>query len=320
MREWLQKRRLIPGILGLLIVAAVGTWGYLRSRDDPDPGVLEASGRVEGDQAAVGAKIAGRIINLPVREGQVLETSQVIAQLSSEQAKARLEQAEHDLHMARELLFTAEARRLEAQANRERAEEDYLRYRDLLADGAIAPQIVDQARATFNAAIGAEKATQGEIEAGRARIQLAEAGRMLAEANLADTRVLAPFPGTVLRRLVQEGEVVAAGTPLITLVDLAKLYAKVYVAQGEMGKIKIGDPARVYTDAFPKRYFEAAVSEVSERAEFTPRDIHMKDERATLVFAVKLALKNPEGFLKPGMPVDARIRWVPESAWGDGLE
>ncbi len=69
-----------------------------------------------------------------------------------------------------------------------------------------------------------------------------------------------------------------------------------------------------------KRFFEATVSEVSERAEFTPRDIHMKDERANLVFAVKLAIKNPEGILKPGMPIDARIRWVADSVWGDGLE
>lgn len=113
---------------------------------------------------------------------------------------------------------------------------------------------------------------------------------------------------------------VAPGTPLVTFVDLSRLYAKIYVGQGELGKIRIGDPARVYADAFPKRYFEAIVSEVSEQAEFTPRDVHMKDERVNLVFSVKLAIKNPEGVLKPGMPVDARIRWDPDSSWGDALE
>jgi HlyD family secretion protein len=158
------------------------------------------------------------------------------------------------------------------------------------------------------------------VETARAQIESAEAGRRLARANLNDAKVVAPFGGTVLKKLVEAGEVVAAGTPLVTLVDLARLYAKVYVAEGDLGKVKLGDPARVYTDAFPRRYFAAIAAEVSQQAEFTPRDVHMKDERAKLVFAVKLAIQNPEGILKPGMPVDARLRWSPQAPWGDGLE
>jgi HlyD family secretion protein len=160
------------------------------------------------------------------------------------------------------------------------------------------------------------RATVGTL---RAQIESAEAEVTLARANLADTRVVAPFAGTVLKKLVERGEVVAAGTPLVTLVDLSKLYAKVYVAEGDLGKIKVGDAGRVYTDAFPRRYFDAAVGEVAQQAEFTPRDIHMKEERVKQVFAVKLALRNAEGVLKPGMPADARIRWRPGTPWGDGL-
>ncbi len=105
-----------------------------------------------------------------------------------------------------------------------------------------------------------------------------------------EARVAAPFGGSVLRKFVEAGEVVAAGTPLVTLVDLSKLHAKVYVAEAEIG------------------------------AEFTPRDVHMKDERAKQVFAVTLAVGDAEGVLEPGMPVGARIRWSPEARWGDGLE
>ncbi len=320
MREWSTRKHLALVTLGLLIVSALGVWIHLSSSDDPDPGILEASGRIEGDQAAVGTKLGGRIAHLPIREGQALEAGQLIAELSSEQAAAQLQQAEHDLHMAREQLGTARARLLQAAANREQAEHDYLRYRELLADGAIAPQVVDQARAAFDAARAAEKADGREIEVAQARIQSAEAGRALAQANVADTRVMAPFAGTVLRKLVEKGEVVAAGTPLVTFVDLLNLHVKVYVPERDIGKVKLGDPCRVYVDAFPKRFFEAKVSEVSQQAEFTPRDIHMKDERVKLVFAVKLAITNPEGLLKPGMPADARIRWKPEASWGDGLD
>lgn len=320
MREWLRSRNPTLGILALVIVAAVGVWAYLSSPDDPTAGILEASGRIEGDQAAVGAKIGGRVVRLPVREGQAVEAGQLIAELSSDQARAQLEQAEHDLHLAREQFATAEAGLVQAVAERNRAEKDYVRYRELLADGAIAPQIVDQARASFEAARAAQDGSSRQIEAAKARIQSAEAGLALAKANLADTRVVGPFSGTILRKFVEEGEVVAAGTPLVTFVDLSKLYVKVYVPEQDIGKVKLGNPARVYVDAFPKRFFEAMVSEVSQQAEFTPRDIHMKDERVKLVFAVKLSLRNPEGFLKPGMPADARIRWKAESPWGDGLE
>lgn len=394
---WLTKRGLVLATLGLLILGIVATWAYLRSSADPSPGILEASGRIEGDQAAVGAKIGGRIVRLPVREGQHLEAGQRIAELSSEQARAQLQQADHDLHMAREQLDEAQARaaalereveaagtsvrlseqespariaeaeaavdlararRGQAQAERERAEKDFLRYRELLADGAIAPQMVDRARAAFDAARAGEEAARkgvaqarerlrlartgaltvelrkkeveqarerlrearAAVEVARARIQSSEARRALAQANVADTSVVAPFTGTLLRKLVEEGEVVAAGTPLVTFLDLSKLHVKAYIPDRDIGKVRLGNPARVYVDAFPHRFFEATVAEVSQQAEFTPRDIHMKDERVKLVFAVKLALNNPEGFLKPGMPADARIRWKADAPWGDGLE
>jgi HlyD family secretion protein len=386
-------------VLGVLLVLALGAaalWIFWPASTIV-PGILEVSGRVEGDQAAIGARIGGRVIHLPVREGQTLKANEIIAELSSEQAKAKVEEADHDLHTAREqveqaaaqiavlereiktretavrlaekeskarireakaALEVARARLPQAEAERQRTEKDFSRYQELSAKDLIAPQQVDYAKAAFHSARAEEEVARKQIaqvveslelaqamaidvelrsrevdqakerlreavaasKAAKARVQSFQARKLQAEADLRETRVFAPFDGTILRRLVQEGQVVAPGTPLVTYVDLSQLYAKVYVAQGELGKIKIDDPARVYTDAFPKRYFEATVSEVSERAEFTPRDVHMKDERVNLVFAVKLAIKNPQGVLKPGMPVDARLRWDPESAWGDGLD
>lgn len=320
MRDRFRSRRLPIGSVGLVLVVAFGVWVYLSSSDNPKPGILEASGRIEGDQAAVGAKIGGRIVRLPIREGQALEAGQLIAEISSDQARAQLEQAEHDLHMAREQLAMAQAHFRQAEADRKKAEKDYVRYRELLTDKAIARQVADQARAAFDAAKAGQEAAAKQIEAAKARIQSAEAGQALAQANLNDTKVTAPFSGTVLRKLVQEGEVVAAGTPIVTFVDLSKLHVKVYLPERDIGKVKLGNPCRVYVDAFPERFFEAMISEVSQQAEFTPRDIHMKDERVKLVFAVKLALMNPEGLLKPGMPADARIRWKVDTRWADGLD
>jgi HlyD family secretion protein len=378
------------GILALIL------WLVLRSTP-PAAGVLEVNGRIEGDQAAVGAKVGGEIVRLAVREGDQVAAGALIAQLASEQAQARLDEAEHTVHTAREQLNAAQARvttvqsegetaqtairlaqqesqawigeaqaaleaaraRLrQAEADLEKAANDYTRYRALFAKKVVAAQQLDTAKAAYEGSQAAaeaarEQVTQAQktlerasasrvtvdlrrqeaqtarerlaearaaVETAHARLQTAEASLRLAQANLNDTRVLAPFAGTVLRRFVEPGEVVAAGTPLITLVDLAKLHAKVYVAETHLGKLKIGAPARVYTDAFPERYFDATVSQIAQQAEFTPRDIHMPAERTTLVFAVKLAIHNPQGLLKPGMPVDGRIRWRPQAPWGDGMD
>lgn len=381
--------------LAIVVVASLVlvVW-WVRRPAATAPGVLEASGRIEGDQAAVGAKVAGKILRVAVREGEQVAPDALIAELASEQVVAQLDQAEHGIHAAREQLAEAEARLAgaqrqaeaagmaitlaaressarigeaeaalgaahaglrQAEADLEKAAKDHARYRELFGRELIAAQQLDQAkaaeavaRASVDAArqqvaraeemrelarasrVGVElrqkeaqtaaervQEARAALETARARIQTGEATRNLARANVADSRVVAPFAGTVLKKLVEAGEVIAAGTPLVTLVDLSKLHAKVYVAEGELGKLKVGDPARVYVDAFPQRSFDATVAEVSQQAEFTPRDVHMKDERAKQVFAVKLAIRNPEGVLKPGMPVDARIRWGPEAPWGD---
>lgn len=275
-----------------------------------------------------------------------VETADLAVTHARQQARARIGEAEAALGAAR-------ARLTEAEASRTNADRDFARARELYAKELIAAQQLDQAQTRFEVArAGAEAARQhvgqaeetlalartsrtaaevlegraqtarervrearAAIETARARIEVADANRAVARANVEDTRVLAPFTGTVLRKLVEPGEVVAAGTPLVLFVDLARLHAKVYVPEADLGKVKVGDPARVYTDAFPGRAFDAHVSEVAQHAEFTPRDVHMKDERAKLVFAVKLAIDNPEGILKPGMPVDALIRWRPDASW-----
>ena len=82
-----------------------------------------------------------------------------------------------------------------------------------------------------------------------------------------------------------------------------------------MGRIKLNSAARVRVNAFPQRYFEARVSRVDQRGQFTPRDIHLPDERERTVYGVTLALSNTDASLKPGMPADAWIRWREDLAW-----
>jgi HlyD family secretion protein len=136
------------------------------------------------------------------------------------------------------------------------------------------------------------------------------------ESVLKDLTITAPTSGTVTTRMVDVGEVVAAGAPLLELVDLDRLYLKVYVPEVQIGKLRLDLPARIYTDAFPDQPFDATLRYIASKAEFTPKEVQTPDERVKLIYAVKLYLKeNPDHRLTPGLPADAIVRWKEDVAW-----
>ena len=136
------------------------------------------------------------------------------------------------------------------------------------------------------------------------------------ESILADLTIRASADGTITTRMVDVGEVVATGTPLFEIVDLDRLYLKVYVPEVQIGKVRLGLPARIYTDAFPDQPFDATVRYIASKAEFTPKEVQTPDERVKLIYAVKLYLAtNPDHKLTPGLPADAIIRWKDDVAW-----
>ena len=136
----------------------------------------------------------------------------------------------------------------------------------------------------------------------QARFQLSEA-----DANRQDLLVRAPFSGTVITRAAEPGEVVTAGTSIITLLDLSKVYLRGYVPEGEIGKVKIGQAAQVYLDSNSKQPLDAYVSRIDPQATFTPENTYFRDDRVKQVVGVKLQLKTGSGYAKPGMPSDGEI-------------
>ena len=136
----------------------------------------------------------------------------------------------------------------------------------------------------------------------------------LAESKLEKAEVTAPISGTILIRAVETGEVVDAGQPLATMVNLGQLELKVYVPGDIVTRISLGDPARIRVDGL-SRDLSAKVGRIDDFAQFTPRDVHMPEERVRMVYGVTLVPDNPAGSLKPGMPADAWIRWDPETGW-----
>ena len=154
---------------------------------------------------------------------------------------------------------------------------------------------------------------QAEIASAAANVQ--QAGFQLAEAeeNRKDLTVRAPFDDTVITRAAEPGEVINAGTPVITLLDLSKVYLRGYVPEGQIGRVKVGQQARVFLDSNPHRAIEAYVSRIDPQATFTPENTYFKEDRVKQVVGVKLQLKGAAGFAKPGMPADGQI--LVEGTW-----
>jgi HlyD family secretion protein len=128
-----------------------------------------------------------------------------------------------------------------------------------------------------------------------------------AKANRNDLRVIAPFAGTVATRTAEPGEVVTAGTPVITLIDLSRVYLRAFVPEGQIGRVRVGQPARVYLDSAPTTPIDAFVGRVDPQATFTPENTYFREERVKQVVGVKLHLRGAVGFAKPGMPADGEV-------------
>jgi len=146
-----------------------------------------------------------------------------------------------------------------------------------------------------------------DVAAARAALAQAEAALRYAQALAANATLIAPIAGVVLSRSIEPGEVVGAGVSLLTVADLRTVWLRIFVPEDRLGKVKIGQQADVFVDAFPNRAFPARVTEIASQAEFTPRNVQTKQERAKLVFGVRLTLENRDALLKPGMPADATI-------------
>lgn len=240
-------------------------------------------------------------------------------------ARAAVRQAKADLERARAVADQADrdAERFEALAARGSVPER--RGEEARTAATSARRRVDAAEATVatarrrldQAQLGRQEveAREREIDALAAELASVRAKRAEAQSALDDLSVVAPADGVVTTRLVDPGETVAAGSPLVDLVDLDRLYLKAYVPERDRGRISLGDPARIHTDAFDEP-FAATVGFIASEAEFTPKEVQTEEQRVKLVYAVKVVLdSNPRHRLTPGMPADAVIRWKDGVEW-----
>ena len=180
-------------------------------------------------------------------------------------------------------------------------------------------------QAQLEANLALAKASADTIDLQRQKLQALQETRRSAvaqleeaQANLDERLILAPENGTVISRTAEVGDVVSPGSPIFQVVDMKRLYLKVYIPERDIAKLRLGDRGDVFVDAFPGRGFIARVSRISDQAEFTPKNVETAEERLKLVFGVELTLVNADGLLKPGMPADCVIHWQSAAADANG--
>jgi HlyD family secretion protein len=340
-------RRIFLPLVVLLILAAVGfgVWRVFFYTPPMSPNVVPLSGRIEGDDSAVSPKTSGRILEIRVREGDRVSAGDIIAVLGDEQLRARIGQAQAEVQQARakarsardqiavlqEQLRQEEANVAQQEAAHDIANFDKEAYTRLAQSGAVSErqgkQAVSAAEQQAAAVSGAKRRVAGvnmqlaqqqaAIADAMASVGQAEAQLTEARENRQDLTIKAPFDGTVVTRVAEPGEVITAGTPVITLLDLSKVYLRGFIPEGQIGKIKVGQAAHIYLDSNPTQPVDAYVSRIDPQATFTPENTYFRDDRVKQVFGVKLQLKGALGYAKPGMPSDGEIlvagdRWPQE--------
>ncbi len=239
------------------------------------------------------------------------------AEAAYESAAAEAKRLEVDYHraqglVAKELIseqqFDAARTAFEVAKEREREAGEQLK---LVREGP-RQEVIAQARAAADQAREHYRLVQlgprrEQIDQARARVEQAEQALALAETRLGYATLTAPLGGVVLSKNVEAGEVVAAGTPVVTVGDLENVWVRAYINESDLGRVKVGQRARVTTDTYRGKSYEGRVGFVASEAEFTPKSVQTEKERVKLVYRVKVDIRNPNMELKPGMPADVAI-------------
>jgi HlyD family secretion protein len=295
-----------------------------------EAGVITASGHVEATEVRLSAKVPGHVEAMAVQEGDAVAAGQEIARidvtdtrLALAAAAAERAQADAELRLRlagsrREDVAEAEAQVQRARADLRGAEEDLARMEKLLKSGSGTDKARDDARTRRDvAAANVEAAGERlrrlqagsrpeEKDAARARVAAADARIAQLRQQVEDAVVRSPVAGVVTEKLAERGELLARGAGLAVVTELARPWLTVYLPEPELGRIRLGQEAEVVTDAGQRR--TGRVTFVSPQAEFTPKNVQTADERAKLVYRLKISLDNADGVFKPGMPAEARLR------------
>ena len=334
-------KRLIPIVILLAAAIAAGVYIYPRLTKKPAPAnQLTLSGNIEAHESLVSFKVQGRIVDLPVEEGQQVEQGALLARLEDAdfKQKVKIDEAgvvvrESDLSLtlagtrdqevkaSQQAVLDAQADLVQKKADNDRAQQLFGKDEISAQDRDLAATALKRSAANYAAAQqryneAVEGSRKEDIAIARANLAQANANLGLSRINETYTTLRAPSTGVITVRQAELGEVVSPGSPVIPLADLDHIWLRAYIAETDLGKIHWGQEAAITTDTYPGKQYHGRISFISPDAEFTPKSVQTYTERVTLVYRIKIDIDNPNHELKPGMPADARIELATASPSG----
>ena len=319
-----------------MVVARLGREQLLRQRDQAQAALAAAQSQlaqlrtaIEYQRETLEGQIAQRRAELKQARAGLAELEAGAREQEIQQARARVEEAKTEFERAgsdwerAQPLYKADdisraqydqfqARHAASRAQLRQAEETLA----MVLEGP-RKETIESARARVEQAEAAGrlagagrlelKRREQEVVARQAEIRRAKAQVALIESRINDTVAVAPVGGVVLSKSAEVGEVLAAGTTVVTIADLNHPWLRAYINERDLGRVKIGAKVKVTTDSFPDKVYQGRVSFISSEAEFTPKQIQTEEERVKLVYRIKVDVENPNQELKLNMPADAEI-------------
>jgi HlyD family secretion protein len=313
-----------------VVVGVIAWWRWAAVRSEANR-AIRGSGIIEVTEVDVAFEVPGTIAERYVDEGALLDKGEPIARLDDKEYRLQVERATAAKAAAEaryrlllkgprgqeidQALATVEA----ADSDFEMQQREFERAKALFDRNVVSRSEFDKVNAAFSDARARRDRAHAqldmlkegyrteEVEEGRARLREAEKGLELAELNLSRCQLFAPVAGRVLSKNREAGETVPAGASIVTLGDLDRPWLNLYIGERDLGKVSLGMKAQVTVDSFPTQPFPGKVTFISDKAEFTPKNIQTQDERVKLVYRIKIEAENRNQALKPGMPADGMI-------------
>jgi len=283
------KKIFIPIILLIVVIIVVVV---IVAR--PKPIGISGSGMIEVDEIQIATKLAGQISEIRAPEGSRVKVGDTLIVIDHRELAAQEKSVRAGFAVAEQGLKEVQARKRELERNRERM-------RSLHDSGDLPDKDWEDIETQYEVLKTLEEKARAGLGGARAQIELVQA-------QLANAHILSPITGVVLARNFEPGEMVFPGAQILKIGDLKAAWLKIYIPEKRVGRVRLGATAVVYADAYARQQFRGKVTWIAREAEFTPKNIQVKEERSQLVFAVKIAIDNPDEKLMPGMPADAEIR------------
>lgn len=266
----------------------------------------DAYGNFEATEVLVSSETSGRLTAFPVTEGTKIIAGDVIAVVDTTMLKLQVSEIEALMRSIRTHLASVEAQNAIVEQQIANLAVNLERTEKMLADGAATKKQYDDLKgqeAVLRKQISANNTQKASVAA---ELSVYESKKATLREQIRRSVVRSPLAGTIIQKYAETGEVTAAGKPLVKIADLSVMKLKVYVSGAQLAAVKAGNSCTVRIDSGEKGYlsFSGTISNVSDKAEFTPKIVQTKEERVTLVYAVTIDVAN-EGAIKAGMPGEA---------------